>query len=513
MEPNNANTQAVINATAAVQNPAPTSSTVTAQPVQSSPLVMKSPQPDIDRPADAKPEALLTNINVDSIISEMTQDLNSGLKESDIVSTQESNAEQIQGTKANTVTFNATANDTFKENYGNLIQMGKEVEINSSDRGVKEIKPTESLIVSQVVPPDGKLDNLEFKNYTLAEILTEAIARKASDVHLTSGYRATLRIDGELKTFNSPILTNQNIKAYASEIIRQRKDIDLENIKEADLTYSIGNKRFRINIFKQMGSYAIVCRVINENIASIESLGLPPLLNTLSNFANGLILLTGPTGSGKSTTLASLLNTINLTKSKHIVTLEDPVEYLLPKGLSVIDQREFGIDFTSWPNALRSVLRQDPDIVLIGEMRDLESIEAALQVAETGHLVFATLHTNSAAQSIDRIIDVFPADKQDQIRIQLASVLRAVVSQRLIPLAQGGRQPAVELVIVNTAIQNAIRENKVFLIDNVIQTSAEEGMISLEKSLVQMVHEGKISAQTAKSFSIKPNEIDTLLNR
>ena len=496
----------------------PQSSEPTVESLSVSPQV--EPQPEIvvtpvsSTPDVEAPESAVSNLNVESIISEISEDLNNSLSPGIVVP--EKKEEAVAATpevNKNMLTYNVNAQDTFQDNYQKEIEIPNALKINSSAEGVKEINRVDDDIQAQLVGGMDAAKDLQYKNYTLDEILKEAIKRKASDVHFTFGYRATFRIDGELKTFNSQLLSAQNIKEFAIEIVSNRSDIDLDTIKEVDLTYTLEGKRFRVNIFKQLGVYSIVCRVINETILSLENLGLPPILSSLSKFPNGLIIITGPTGSGKSTTLASLLNTINLSTSKHIVTLEDPVEYVLPKGLSIVDQREFGTDFMSWPNALKSVLRQDPNIVLVGEMRDLDSIEAALQVAETGHLVFATLHTNSAAQSIDRIIDVFPAEKQAQIRLQLASVIRAVTSQRLIPLSAGGRIPVIELVIANTAVQNAIREGKVFLIDNVIQTSAEEGMISLEKSLVQMVKEGKISTQTAKSYSLKPNEIDMLLNK
>lgn len=224
-------------------------------------------------------------------------------------------------------------------------------------------------------------------------------------------------------------------------------------------------------------------------------------------------MVTGPTGSGKSTTIASLLNLINLTQKKHIVTLEDPIEFVFPKGQGLVDQREFSIDFKNWDDALKSVLRQDPDVVMIGEMRDLETIESAIQIAETGHLVFATLHTNSASQSIDRIIDIFPSEKQSQIKLQLSNVIRAIVSQRLVPITGGGRKAACEILIATPAVKNSIRENTASQIDNLIQTGSDVGMISMERALVRLVEEGLISEETAKSFSIKPAEIDTLLSK
>src|SRR5260221_1673407 len=236
-----------------------------------------------------------------------------------------------------------------------------------------------------------------------------------------------------------------------------------------------------------MGNFAITMRVIPEKILTLDELNMPPIIKTLSEYPNGLVLVTGPTGSGKSTTIASLLNLINLTQPKHIITLEDPIEFVFPKGMGMVEQREFGIDFSSWTNALRSILRQDPDVVLVGEMRDLETVEAALRIAETGHLVFATLHTNGAAESINRVIDIFDSQKQDQIRVQLSSVLRAVLSQKLVPLSSGGRRVAMEFLVSTPGVKNAIRDKKTFQIDNIIQTSSDIGMISLEQSLVKLV--------------------------
>lgn len=358
--------------------------------------------------------------------------------------------------------------------------------------------------VGQQAPAYGK---------DLQTYLTEAINAGASDLHITPGYRITVRINGALKSLESPIVTPAESEQYAQELLKTRADLNFATIREADLTYTIANRRFRVNIFKQMGTYSIVFRIIPDTIKGLEELGLPMIVKEFTKFSNGLVLVTGPTGGGKSTTIASLLNLINITQPKHIITLEDPIEYLFPKGVGLIDQREFGIDFHSWQKALRAILRQDPDIVLIGEMRDLETVEAALQIAETGHLVFATLHTNSAASTIDRIIDIFPASKQDQIKVQFASVIRAVVTQKLIKTLDNRRRVAAEVLIANSAVKNGIRENKGYQIDNVIQTSSEIGMVSLERSLVALIKEGAITVEAAKLASTKPAEIDILLNK
>lgn len=344
-------------------------------------------------------------------------------------------------------------------------------------------------------------------------LLLSSIKLNASDVHLTSNNRAVIRVDGKIQIGSSRVFNSAEILNFVNILVANRKDIDLKQQSEIDLNYVVGNRRFRVNVFKQTGNYSIAMRVIPEKIMTLEEVGMPEIVKTFSNVPNGLILVTGPTGSGKSTTIASMLNLINLTVPKHIVTLEDPIEYVFPKGVGLLEQREFGIDFTNWEKAIRALLRQDPDIVLIGEMRDLDTIESALKIAETGHLVFATLHTNSAAETINRIIDVFDNTKQEQIRIQLSSVLRAVISQRLIPISQGGRRAAVEILISTPGVKNAIRDKKVFQLDNIIQTSSDIGMLSLDQSLAKMVMQGLISKDTAKSYSLNPNQIDILLTR
>lgn len=367
---------------------------------------------------------------------------------------------------------------------------------------VETITPTiEQEVVQQTVNGILQLD----------EILQIAIKRKASDIHLTPGYRTIIRVDGKLEVASSAVLNPSIVNQYVMDLLKNRPEVQINSIKEFDLTYTSGDRRFRVNIFRQMGNFSITLRVIPERIFSIGELGLPDIISEFPSFPNGLVLVTGPTGSGKSTTIAAILNQINLTLPKHIVTLEDPIEFVFPKGVGLVDQRESGIDFTSWDNALRSVLRQDPDVVLVGEMRDLETVEAALQIAETGHLVFATLHTNGAAETINRVIDIFDSQKQDQIRVQLSSVLRAVVSQKLVAVSTGGRKAAVEILLSTPGIRNAIRDKKTFQIGNIIQTSTDIGMVSMEKSLVKMVKDGLISKEMAKSLSVNPNEIDILL--
>ncbi len=345
------------------------------------------------------------------------------------------------------------------------------------------------------------------------EIVERAISEEASDIHLTVGYRPMIRVDGNLKTLNAREVTPEEMLQYCSVITEKRSDIVLDKITQADLSYTYKDRRFRVNIFRMMGNLSVVARLIPQRIKTIDELALPQITKELCKVPAGLVLLTGPTGSGKSTTLAAMLNHINNSRAEHIVTLEDPIEFVYPKGQSLIDQRELGQDFESWTSALRSILRQDPNVVLVGEMRDYETISSTITVAETGHLVFATLHTNSAAQTIDRIIDVFPENQQDQVRTQLAQVITAIVAQRLVPLPGGGRKAVHEILVATPAVKNAVREGQTHQIDNMIQTGQDYGMITMEKSLVEMIRKGEISIDTAKEVSIKPDELDILLSQ
>lgn len=348
---------------------------------------------------------------------------------------------------------------------------------------------------------------------TLDDVMALALQTKASDVHIAANYRPMLRVNGVLQQLKYREIYPEEVFNFAKQILANKKGIDFDNFFQFDTTYVLQNRRFRVNIFKQSGTYSIAARVISDQIPQLDILGLPPVVKDFSKFPNGLVLVTGPTGSGKSTTLASLINLINITESKHIITLEDPIEYIFPKGQSLIEQREYLSDFESWPNALKAVLRQDPNIVLVGEMRDSDTIESAIRIAETGHLVFATLHTNSAAQSIDRIVDIFPGEKQDQIKVQLAAVLQAVVSQKLVKTVQGSQKLATEILIANSAVRNTIREGKGYQLDNIIQTSNDLGMQSLEKSLFNLVKQGHITVDTARSNANRPADVDSLLNR
>jgi twitching motility protein PilT len=345
-------------------------------------------------------------------------------------------------------------------------------------------------------------------------LFSEALRVSASDLHLVVGYLPILRVAGKLTPIpgTNPLTPADTEALIFPTLTAEAKDIFLTN-KEIDYSVPFGKNRFRANVYFQKESIAADFRLIPDKIQSIEELGLPSICREFVKLRQGFVLITGPTGQGKSTTLASIINTINQTRSVHVVTIEDPIEYVYPQGLSVISQREMHQDTHSWAVALRSVLREDPDVVLIGEMRDFETIQAALTIAETGHLVFATLHTNSAAQTIDRIVDVFPDYQQVQIRLQLSAVIEGVLSQRLIPAIAGGRIPVAEIMTATPAIKTTIRDGKTHLIDNIIQTSAELGMMTLEGALARAVSAGKISVEVALSYALQPEELNRLLKQ
>lgn len=347
----------------------------------------------------------------------------------------------------------------------------------------------------------------------IQQLLDLAIQRKASDLHLTVGYPPILRIHGGLiEVAGESPSTPEQIESLIAPMLSEDQRKVYQQDLELDLSFDFeGKARFRVNIYRQKGYTSVALRLIPFEIPVLQGLGLPAVVSKLTDLKQGFILVTGPTGHGKSTTLASFINKINQERSDHIITIEDPIEYVYPSGKSLIDQREMYRDTRSWSNALRASLREDPDVVLIGEMRDLETISTAMTIAETGHLVFATLHTNSAAQSVDRIIDVFPEVQQPQIRLQLASTLESIISLRLIPTINPGRILASEVLFATPAVRNLIRESKTYLIDNVIETSAELGMQVLEKSLADLVKLGKISRDIASSYSLRPELLDKLL--
>ena len=349
----------------------------------------------------------------------------------------------------------------------------------------------------------------------LNELLLVTAQQGASDLHLAVGRKPTLRIDGNLLPLQKESILTPDIvqELVLSLLTPDQKDKFLKQ-KEIDFAYSYEDKaRFRINVFNQRGFAAAALRLIPAQIKTLEELGLPPVLHDFTRMSQGFVLIVGPAGHGKSTTLASLIDEINHNRDEHVITIEDPIEYIFSQDKSIISQREVGIDALDFNNALRSVLRQDPDVIMVGEMRDTESITTALTAAETGHLVFSTLHTNSAAQTIDRIIDSFPSEQQGQIASQLAAVLVGIVSERLIPRVDGGRTPACEIMITNPAIRNLIREKKAYQIDLVIETSSQEGMTTLNHSLANLIKNGEISLENAEIYSLNPSELKILVER
>lgn len=344
------------------------------------------------------------------------------------------------------------------------------------------------------------------------DMLQLVIDKNGSDLHIVVGSPPMLRVDGALIAVEgAPILKKEHTELLTFPIMSQEQKDYVTVNKEVDFGYQYKDlARFRVNVYYQQGVVSAALRLIPNKIRSIDELQLPQVIHNFTQYKQGLVLLTGPTGEGKSTTLAAMIQEINMTRAEHILTIEDPVEFLHIPQKSVISQRELHQDTHGWEIALRSALREDPDVVLVGEMRDYETISAAITVAETGHLVLATLHTNTAAQTVDRIIDVFPEHQQQQVRQQLASSLQAVVSQRLVPMAGGGRLAATEIMIATPAVKNLIREGKTFQIDNVIQTSAEMGMMLMETSLASWVQRGAITWERAREYAIRPDEFDRL---
>lgn len=335
-------------------------------------------------------------------------------------------------------------------------------------------------------------------------LLKEVMALKASDLHITVGIKPTVRIHGDLMEMDYPKLRPEDTEDLCNQVLTDHhREIFLRQ-GEVDMSYTYtGLARFRVNVYKQRNSMAMALRAIPTIIPSLEELSLPPILHDLANKRRGIILVTGPTGSGKSTSLAAMINYINETRKEHIITLEDPIEYLHRHNKSMINQREIGADSRNFTNSLRAALRQDPDVILVGEMRDLETIGTALTAAETGHLVLATLHTVGAAKTIDRIIDVFPPHQQQQVRVQLAGVLEGIISQQLIQTTgKNARVPALEIMVATPAIRNLIREGKTHQIQSSIQTGANLGMESMDKSLVNLYHKGLISLESVMKYCI-----------
>jgi len=336
---------------------------------------------------------------------------------------------------------------------------------------------------------------------------------KASDLHLSVGAHPLIRVSGTLiPLVKKPILTDGDLDAFAKILMREDQYERFNELTEVDFSYENSEGvRFRGNAFHQRGRVGVALRLIPNVIRNFEELNLPPILESFTQRSQGFFLCVGPVGQGKSTTLAAMVNTINMTRAEHIVTIEDPIEYVYEEEKSLIDQREIGIDTSNFEHALSAALRQDVDVILVGEMRNTETIAAAVTAAETGHLVYSTLHTNDAAQTINRIVDSFPAAQQDQIRVQLASSLIGIFSQRLIPHIAGGLVPAYELLINNTAVSNLIRENRIHEIPSVIETGLEQGMIDMNRCLARLVQNGDITVENAFTYSVNPKGLERLI--
>lgn len=349
----------------------------------------------------------------------------------------------------------------------------------------------------------------------LNELLLLTIKHDASDLHISVARRPTIRVDSVLVPLSDePVLSKEDAEGLALALLDQDQKKRLSELKQVDLSYNFEDKaRFRVNVYFQREFLAAALRLIPSRVRAIDELNLPPILHDFTTLRQGFVIVVGPAGHGKSTTLAAILDEINHKRSNHIITIEDPIEYIFSQDRCIISQREVGSDVNSFHDGLRAVLRQDPDVVMIGEIRDPDTMATAMTAAETGHLVFATLHTNSASQTIDRIIDSFPPNQQGQIVSQLSSVLIGIISQRLVPRIGGGRMPVTEIMIANAAIRNLIRERKTYQIDLVIETSIQEGMMSLNRSLVNSVRQKLISLEHAEVYSLNPAELRVLMER
>ena len=402
----------------------------------------------------------------------------------------------------NTVGMNTNVNASM-----NVASTANQVNV-PTGQGQTSVKTTAARQATEASTPTVLPTSIKIET-----LLEACIKRNASDLHIQVGLPPVLRIDGALSPIpNTPVLNSEAVdKLIFSTLDSMQREV-LSKDKEFDYSFSFGDvARFRVNAFNEKGNLAAAFRLIPTKMPTIEELGMPQIISSFADYPRGLVLVTGPTGSGKSTTLAAIINKINTEKAMHILTIEDPIEFTHKSKRSVVAQREVHYDTFSFSRALKSALREDPDVVLLGEMRDLETISSAITIAETGHLVFATLHTNSAAQSIDRMIDVFPAEQQPQIRSQLAGILMAVCSQRLVPAIGGGRVVAAEIMIANSAVRSIIREGKTHQLDTTIQTGANEGMQTMDRTLAKLVQQGTVTYDDAREYAVDTREFERLV--
>ncbi len=352
---------------------------------------------------------------------------------------------------------------------------------------------------------------MDFKK-EIEEMVNLILKEGASDLHLSVGRNPVIRVAGNLiPLLKKPVLTESDMKGFVNVFLSEPNKVILEKEKNADFSYSLTNARFRGNVYFHQGVVSVALRLIPKMIRTLQELNLPPILETFTRKPQGFFLVVGPIGVGKTTTLATLVELINQTRTEHIMTIEDPIEYLFESKKSIIDQREVRIDTPSFHEALTAMFREDIDVCMVGEMRDTNTIATAVTAAETGHLILSTLHTNNAAQTIDRIIDSFPPNQQDQIRIQLAGSLTGIFSQRLVPRISGGLIPAYELLINNTAVSNLIRERRTHEISSVIETSSQEGMIDMNRSLAELVRSGEITVESAYMNSLNPKTLERMI--
>ena len=348
---------------------------------------------------------------------------------------------------------------------------------------------------------------------TLHQLLKAAVKQGASDLHIVAGSPPVLRVETRIVRVKAADLTGDQTRELCYSILTDQQKSRFESTKELDFSFGVRSMaRFRANLFFQRGAVSAVFRRIPVEIPDLDSLNMPPVIHEMTNYPTGLVLVTGPTGSGKTTTIAAMIDRINRERRGHIITLEDPIEYVHPHKSCIVNQREIGVDSVSYRAALKHVLRQDPDVCLMGELRDLETIESAMTICETGHLVFATLHTNSAISTITRIVNVFPSEQQDRVRTQLSLTLNAAISQRLIPGAKGGLCVAMEILILNPSIRNLIRENKLHQVQGMMQVGQDKsGMVTMNQSLAQLVLKRRVEVRTAFEYSPDPDELDKML--